>query len=601
MTARHGWTCEVPLDGGTSDQARRREWLRTCSGRDARRAAACLLNHVHHSRARDEAADAEALFANPELRFDEFAEVLYSHLDRWVSFASEDSGEPPYQIDPWVLGAQRTDWWLRVLSQDVSGTVAVPPRPLHRAWIMRRAFVVADPSRWPLLWHMCSGRPTPDHVTSDALLALLRYRSLPSEVEGVLTEPQSVPDALLGQWQRPWGAVREEVPDSTSREQAQAALSGLLLDPAAEPHRAATLEQVRQAVLSDLLAGRPQDGFHRLDRRFAVLTVDDVHVLLRQAGECVRDSDAGWMGPVGWSHAVLEQTRTRALGFVPLDDATIGAHLRCPVPEHRVQMVLNPFVPSAAAEAAIVTELGAIGARQGGRTRRERDEMASVVGQWWRVLLAVRGWLPARVLEPAMQQVAAWMLDNHPLDRWRASLAVYASRPDGLRSMSDDQLARFDALVDARANDAPMVWAPHRWRDEPDSHVPLMSDAVLRQMLALTGWKDLRLLLDPAVARVLPALPVEARVRAARGGDDRTLATLVDDPDRRVRQHVARNRRASVQTLDRLLDDPDPRVRSQVARNSGVTATHLARMSRDSDLRVSRAASRELLKCLAAA
>ena len=531
MTARHVWSCsEVPFDDDTGDQTRRREWLRTCLGGDVRRAAACLLNHVHHPRAKDEAADAEALFANPELRFDEFAEILYSHLDRWVSFTSEDSGDPPYQVDPWVLGAERYDWWLRVLSQDVSGTVAVPPRPLHRAWIMRRAFVVTEPSRWPLLWHMCSGRPTPDHVTSEALLALLRYRSLPSEVDGVLTEPQSVPDALLNRWQRPWDAVRQEVPDRTSREQAQAALSGLLLDPAADSHRASTTAQVRQAVLSDLLAGRQQDGFHRLDHRFAVLTVDDLHVLLGQAGECVRDSDTGWVGRMSWSHAVLEQTRTRALGLVPLDAATITTHLRCPVPDHRVEMVLNPFVPSAAAEAAIATELRAIGARQGGRKRRERDEMASLVGQWWRVLLAVRGWLPPRVLEPAMQQVTAWMLDNHPLACWRANLAVYASRPDGLRSMSDDQLARFDALVDARANDAPMLWAPHRWRDEPDPHAPLMSDAVLRQMLALTAWKDRRLLLDPAVARVLPALPVEARVRAARGGGDRTLATLVGRP-----------------------------------------------------------------------
>ena len=41
-------------------------------------------------------------------------------------------------------------------------------------------------------------------------------------------------------------------------------------------------------------------------------------------------------------------------------------------------------------------------------------------------------------------------------------------------------------------------------------------------------------LLSPVQGRLEP------RVLAARRGDDTTLAVLVDDPDRRVRQHVAR-------------------------------------------------------------
>lgn len=582
------------------DPTSRRTWLSTCRGADLGNAAACLLSHVHAADAEEAAADAEALFANPELEFDHFAEIVYGHLAHW-SVRPWDEGDSGYRIDPRVVGAARADWWARLLSPAVSGCVAALPRWWHRVWVLRRAFVVAEPDEWTRLWQITAASPTPDMDTSGRLLALLRHRSLPAERHGLLDEDDDVQARLLDGWDQPWDDVREEVPARTTREQAQASLSRVLVDPAVDRARTTATTHVRRALVAEVTDGRGWAGYGPVDRRFAVLTPDDLRQLISTAGPCTASDASDWSSGPRWHRAGAERARTTALGLVALDDACIAEHLECPVAEHRVEMVLNPFVPADAAARALAVEIESIPPVRAARTMSEIEATADTVAMWWRILLAVRGWLPSAVLEPAMHRVSQWMVDHDPLGRWLPNLAVYASSPDGLRSMSSDQLAHFDAVVGARANGPAMRWAPHRWGKEPDPHTPLMSAVVLRQILALTGWKDVRLILDPAVAGLLPRLPVEPRVLAARHGDDGTLRALVDDPERRVRQHVARNRRASVDTLTRLLDDHDPRVRSQVARNLGVTPAHLARMSRDPDRAVSHAASRELLKRLAAA
>lgn len=583
------------------DVPRRRSQLTTCDGADLTTPVADLVRHLRYTDPRDASQAVEELFANPDLTFEQFVRILHAQLDLWIRSPSDGGAEPVFSVDPWAPGSRSSVWWRRALCADGRVSGGEFSAWWHRLWLMRRAFVVTEPEHWPQLWEACSWLTGSDHVTSERLLALLRHRSLGWERERLVAEPEDVDDSLFDGWQQPWDVLREQVPRRTTRAQAQAGLSAMLLDPIRDPQRATLTQQVRRVLVAEILQGRPKQGYHQLDRRFAALTADDVRTIVTETGSCVEGSQRGWSDTLPWWRNEVEQARTSALGLVPLDDPTLAQHLTCPVADHRVQMVLNPFVPWDVAAAAIATEMRTARSAAPGRRRPARDEFTEHTRRWWRTLLAVRGWMPLDVLEPAMQQVSGWMLDDHPLVRWLPELAVHASSPDGLRAMSAEQLAHFDAVVGARTNGQPLRWASHSWRTGPDPHVPLMSDAVLRQMLALTGWRDVRLILDPAAARLLAALPEEPRVLAARHGDDTTLAALVDDPDRRVRQHVARNRRASVETLNRLLDDSDPRVRSQVGRNAGVTVAHLERMCRDADRRVSRAASRELLKRLAAA
>ena len=226
-------------------------------------------------------------------------------------------------------------------------------------------------------------------------------------------------------------------------------------------------------------------------------------------------------------------------------------------------------------------------------------EAYPVIERWWRLMMAVRAWFPAQAVQIGMQRVSAWMLHSaDPVGDWLRPLAVFASSPDGLRAMSRTQLARFDAMLADRAARAPVRWTR---RSGGDAYAARMSPDVLRQVLAATGWATSGVLVDPAVVPLLPGLPLELRVEAARRGDEAVLHHLVHDPEPRVRQFAARNRRAGTEILDTLVADPEPTVRSQVARNAGITAGLLTRMSRDPDPRVARAASRVLLNRLAAA
>src|SRR3954452_10166864 len=121
---------------------------------------------------------------------------------------------------------------------------------------------------------------------------------------------------------------------------------------------------------------------------------------------------------------------------------------------------------------------------------------------------------------------------------------------------------------------------------------------MLRWPVHATGDEKSPLLSQGGVAAGLAELCVDLRVQAARKGGDDVLRALVADPDKRVRQHVARNRYATGETLAKLMADPDPTVRAQVARNNAITAECLTTLATDTVARVAQAAGQALLRKL---
>ncbi len=130
---------------------------------------------------------------------------------------------------------------------------------------------------------------------------------------------------------------------------------------------------------------------------------------------------------------------------------------------------------------------------------------------------------------------------------------------------------------------------------------PATSPQMLRRLVHATGGGKSPLLTQRAITAALADLPSELRVQAARKSPDDVLRCLVDDPDKRVRQHVARNGNASGDTLATLAADPDPTVRAQVARNNAITAECLTTLAADPVPKVAQAAGQALLRRLAVA
>lgn len=578
----------------------RRHWLATCEGDEHAEAVADLLYRREHRNATEAAADAAALAGNPCTDFEDFARLVAQHLDQWVLHPSHHpDGQPEYQIPVDAPGQRAADWWPELALLDTHVAFGVTLRPWHAAWLARRAFPVADPVQWARFYRRFSTDDMHGRELTRWLIGVLRHRSLPHERDLVTGEQTVEQDAPFARWDEAWHRLRRGVPARSTREQAKEGLARMLLDPAAEPERSAVLAPVRLAVVADFLSDGPERLFAEVDDRVSLLTPDDLCTLVRESGRCVSQSVHGWVQDMYWpSFGVRDAGRSIALTLAPLDSPLAEPHLRCRAPSHRIALTLNPFTPTNVGVAAIERGLEETEHLLTSRVQRVRDAYP-VMERWWRVMMAVRGWFPAKVVQDGMQRVSAWMLRcADPISDWLRPLAVFASQPDGLRAMSTTQLARFDALVADRT-----ARSPARWNRTAggDRYAEVMSPQVLRQVLAVTGWSTSGLLVDPAVVPLLAGLPVDLRVEAARRGDDRVLAHLVHDPEPRVRQFVARNRRASAATLDVLVGDPEPRVRSQVARNAGVTAPHLVRMSHDPDTRVSRAASRALLNRLAAA
>lgn len=577
----------------------RRHWLSTCTGRDHDDALADLLSRAHGSAA-EAAADAAALAANPLTRYDDFARLVAQHLDAWVGHGHHDLGEEPeYRIPIEAPGERAEVWWPEMALRDTHAAFGVRLGAWQDAWLVRRAFPVADPVQWARLYRRFSRDDLYSRGVMRWLIALLRHRSLPAERGRVAGERAADHQRLIAGWDAAWHRLRRGIPPRTSREQAGEELSGMVIDPAVDAERAALLGPVRMAVVSDFLSDGPERLFSDVDDRVALLTPHDLRTLVRDGGRCVSQSVHGWVNDIYWpSFGVRDAGRSIALTLAPLDRALAEPHLRCAAPSHRLAMILNPFTPLDVGLAAIEVGMDETEHLLTSRVQRVR-EAYPVIERWWRTMMAVRGWFPAEAVQAGMQRVSAWMLTSaDPVGDWLRPLAVSASSPDGLRAMSRDQLARFDAMLADRAAHAPVPWGR---RSGADEHAAQMCPTVLRQVLAATGWVTSGVLVDPAVVPLLPELPTELRVEAARRGTDTVVRHLVHDPEPRVRQFAARNRRVSPKTLEVLVADPDPTVRSQVARNAGVTAALLTRMSHDPETRVSRAAARVLLNRLAAA
>lgn len=550
------------------------------------------------------AAETEAFLANPTTTFEQFAGLVTSQLDRWVIYPGHYPGQDPdYQIGVDAPGKTRAgDWWVRLALLDTVDAFDLRLHWWHHTWILRRAFAVADPAAWGHLYAQLSDEDYDGRGQRETLLGLVRSRTLATERAGLRYERDRDIEGLLRGWDDSWQWLRADVPARTTRENAQRRITAAFFGQLEQRHRLVDSEALRSVVLADYLYGQPPKPYGGSDQSLSVLSADDLVQLVRHSPPCVAQSEHTWVHDAEWlGDDSRPAAYTTVLGIAPLDVDLAARHLDCPAPLHRIALARNPLVPEDAGREAIrrgIAEADALIAR----SANGWPACDTLVRRWWQVLMAARGWHPRADVAAAMRQVAAWMLaDRDPIKNWVRPLAVLASCPDGLCSMDDEQLAVFDALLADRAGKAPFRWRTARsWDPIADPHTPFMSPKVLRQLLAATGWADSLLLEDPAVAAVVPELPVDLRVQAARRGDDEALRSLVDDPEPRVRQHVARNRRASAATLDRLLDDADPSVRSQVARNAGVTGEHLARMSQDGDRRVARAASRLLLRHLAA-
>lgn len=583
------------------DDARRHHWLATCEGPTHGVAFRYLRDVAQHADDVAAAADVAAFATNPATGFEEFASIVCRHLDHWLHFPTDGSGDPAtYPLPLGAPGERARDWWTELALLDSDEPYGFPLRWWQHIWVLRRAFAVAEPVDWSRIYRRFSDSDYHSRGVLAWLIAMLRHRCEPEERVRVLIEPADAQEALMKSWDRPWHLLRTEVPARSTRKEAREGLAAMWMDPDEQPERAAALMPVRLAVLSAYLSEGPENLFGDVDNRFALLTPDDLRALIAQSGRCISQSVHGWISNGYWpSFGARDAGRSMALTLAPLDRELAEPHLRCPAPSHRLALVLNPFTPDEVALRAITIGVEETEERLA-RLRGRWAEARPVVRRWWGALMAVRGWYPARDVEEGMQRVSAWMLQGRdPLGEWLRPLAVSASGPDGLRAMSRAQLALFDALVADRAVRAPMQW-PRGYR-RADPYAAEVTPSVLRQLVAVTGWASSGLLVDPAVLAVLDELPLELRVEAARRGDDIVLQHLSSDPEPRVRQFAARNRRASVDTLDLLLADPDPKVRSQVARNAGVTAQHLTRMSGDPDRHVAGAASRALLRRLAAA
>ena len=307
------------------------------------------------------------------------------------------------------------------------------------------------------------------------------------------------------------------------------------------------------------------------------LTLEDLLVLIDTDRDC-----RGGVNDINNHYLVFLAAAT--LATAPINAGVAREHANCSSPWHQVALVMNPFVPRDVASTAVTNALASI------RDRRSLDKADLVVGSWYAVVMA-RGWLEPELVSLALGSLSAEIADAYPelggfLVSWASGALDLPPPPPGSRE---------SALRALRGGQAgfPVLWSLPR--GEANDDLLLAYAEGLRS--APESTQAYTYLSEPFLP-LLGKLTEAQRVLAARHGKGDALATLVSDPARRVRQHVARNKATTPDLVDRLLLDPDPRVRSQLARRSDLTSSILAALAADPDRAVQRAATRAVTRSL---
>ena len=580
--------------------------MATCGPSHLRLALPSPVIWITEEQPRRAAAAIAALVSNPHLTFDQFERLIAESLAHWLTwhhqFKSSERVDAEFQVPATAPGDRAADWWhrLAVNRERLEEAAGGELRYWHHTWVFRRAFATNTPEQWPALWRAAAGWDESAQAVRGELTALALHRGLPGERLSVPSSTEAEIEALANDWARFAQSLGQPVPPSTTREGALRALAAVVgfIDPV----RAAVAAPLRRAVLESAVAGDVEVDYSGAPHWLALFTAADQASLLTPPGACRKEPIDTWINDARWwSNPAAEVFRT-ALRIYPLDGAVARRHLTCAAPRHRMAMVLNPGCPEEVALEALRRGIHEADTLLTTGKGLPPDGGGCLVETWWRTLMTVRGWLPPHEVSAALQKVTGWMLASAGRLPWVWHLAVTASQPEGIVGMDAEQYAAFESWLDELAE---RQWTRSersdltRWNAR--EFAAATSLQMLRRVIHSTGGVKSPLLADALIMPSLSDLPPDLRVQTARKASDEILRTLLDDPDRRVRQHVARNRNASTDTLNRLADDPDPAVRAQVARNATITAQCLTTLAADPVPRVAQAAGQALLRRLAAA
>ncbi|WP_457190935.1 hypothetical protein [Nocardioides sp. P5_E3] len=572
--------------------------LATCGPAELERSLDVVLAWSNRESPRTAAAAITEMAANPHLAYEQFVRLLKYALNQWLTWHDVPGGrrlsEAQFQIPATAPGPRAGDWWLRLAlhPETVAASETSPLGRLHRSWLMRRAFATNDPEQWPALWRAALGWNHSD--VRNELVAFALRRGLQEERPTVVGLTQAEIEGLTRGCLPFTESLDAPVPAMTTHAEATSSFSSAL---GLDPERAELAGPLGHAVLESAIAGDADVGHRGVPTWMALLTEADRTALLAMPGSCRKEPVEGWIGAQRWRRREAEAYLV-ALRVFPLDEWSAQRHLTCKAPRHRFAIVLNPTCPAEIALEAIRRGIEETDALVASGNLYETDGYG-LIETWWSALMKARGWLPPEQVSAALQVVSGWMLSREQRLHWLWRLAVTASLPDGLDGMTPHQFASYEHWLDELVE--------HRWTPTDRMYLTAWgasdfgaatSPQMLRRLVHATGAGKSPLLTQRATTAALADLPSELRVQAARKSRDDVLRCLVDDPDKRVRQHVARNGNASGHTLATLAADPDPTVRAQVARNSAITAECLTTLATDPVPKVAQAAGRALLRKL---
>ena len=532
-------------------------WLTTATG-DLRIASLAYVARqaatAWTSRSREAGlVDLRAILANPETSFEEFARLIGAHAETWRPI--EIVRELPFGLSRDDLG-ERAEWFARLLRsaiphvptapwirQTAMGELAKSPALIREGWPDLR------PEEWaPLL-------PVAEEVNAGDFLVGLLVAHL-----GLRTFR-----AGQGGFPRPFGG-RRSIPPTISRPEAIRSIEAALAWP--DDSRVAVSAGVRAALVERAIAG------HAPREVLSLLTVEDRTDIARHATACP-------------DHEYLDEL----LATTPLPIELLEPHATCARRGHQQALLVNPWVPTPVAVKAMRHATAAVVA---GLKIGEGSEVWSTMS----AILASRGWLPRDEVATAVATIAdaamtvAETSAHHRYAHWGGrdivdSIAMALVRGRDLPSLPEPGRTRAIAVLRRQGTSVSttlIYGLPH--------------DAQLACALAVEQSRNLKAFADPCFSSVISELNEESRVIAARHYSGALLGALATDPSIRVRQHVARNRRAPRDVLIALASDPEEKVSSQIARNSQVDEALLVQLAGNGGAGAA-AATRVLLRRLA--